>query len=82
MIPSLNPTGEEIAKRLLVSGDEEDSVAFRKIALDLGEIAATRGFKAAETEAITKPREAKRIRDELPVDGSADRAVTYALAMA
>ena len=74
VIPGLNPTGEEIAKRLFVACDEEDSVPFRKLTLDLGEIAATKGFKAAETEAITKRREAKRLRDELQVKEPVDRA--------
>ncbi|MBU4355274.1 MAG: ATP-binding protein, partial [Proteobacteria bacterium] len=45
VIPGLNPTGEEIAKRLFVLCDEADSVPLRKITLDLGEIAATKGFK-------------------------------------
>jgi len=49
-------------------------VPFRKLTLELGEIAATKGFKAAETEAITKRREAKRLRDELQVEEPADRA--------
>jgi hypothetical protein len=74
VIPGLNPTGEEIAKRLFVLCNEEDSVPFRKLTLDLGEIAATKGFKAAETEAITKRREAKRLRDEFQVEEPADRA--------
>jgi hypothetical protein len=74
VIPGLNPAAAEIAKRLFVLCDEEDSVPFRKLTLDLGEIAATKGFKAAETEAITKRREAKRLRDELQVEEPADRA--------
>jgi len=74
VIPGLNPAAAEIAKRLFVLCDEEDSVPFRKLTLDLGEIAATKGFKTAETEAITKRREAKRLRDELQVEEPADRA--------
>jgi len=74
VIPGLNPASAEIAKRLFVLCDEEDSVPFRKLTLDLGEIAATKGFKTAETEAITKRREAKRLRDEFQVEEPADRA--------
>jgi hypothetical protein len=59
VIPGLNPATAEIAKRLFVLCDEEDSVPFRKLTLDLGEIAATKGFKAAETEAITKRRDSQ-----------------------
>jgi len=47
VIPGLNPTGEEIAQRLFVLCDEEDSVPFRKLTLDLGEIAANKGFKCS-----------------------------------
>jgi len=65
VIPGLNPTAEEIAKRLFTSCEEPDSVPFRTLTLDLGEIAATKGFKAAETEAVTKRREAKRVKDSL-----------------
>lgn len=75
VIPGLNPAAAEIAKRLFVLCDEEDSVPFRKLTLDLGEIAATKGFKAAETEAITKRREAKRLRDDFQVEEPADRAI-------
>jgi hypothetical protein len=74
VIPGLNSAAAEIAKRLFVLCDEEDSVPFRKLTLDLGEISATKGFKAAETEAITKRREVKRLRDELQVEEPADRA--------
>jgi|GEM_PF-1014070 hypothetical protein len=35
---------------------------------------ATQGFKAAETEAITRRRIAKRVRDEAKVEEPEDRA--------
>lgn len=66
LIPGLLPTAEEIAKRLfMAASDEPDSKPFRKIALDLGQIAAAQSFKAAEAEAITRRRMAKRLREEL-----------------
>jgi len=74
VIPGLNLAAAEIAKRLFVLCDEADSVPFRKLTLDLGEIAANKGFKAAEIEAITKRREAKRLRDELQVEEPEQRA--------
>lgn len=74
LIPGLNPDKAEIAKRLFTSCDEPDSVPFRKLTLDLGEIAVTKGFKAAENEAIAKRREAKRLREELTVEEPEQRA--------
>jgi len=41
---------------LFVSCDEEDSVPLLAIPLDLGDIAASKGFKAVVTEAIGKRR--------------------------
>ena len=66
LIPGLQPTAEEIAIRLFKAAeDEPDSEPFRKITLDLGQIAFSRSFKAAEDEAITRRREAKRVVKEL-----------------
>jgi hypothetical protein len=66
LIPGLQPTAEEIAVRLFKAAEgEPDSVPFRKITLDLGQIATSRSFKAAEDEAITRRREAKRVVKEL-----------------
>jgi hypothetical protein len=74
LIPGLNPDKAEIAQRLFTACDEPDSVPFRKLTLDLGEIAVTKGFKAAENEAIAKRREAKRLREELTVEEPEQRA--------
>ena len=76
VIPGLNPTGEEIAKRLFTSCEEPDSVPFRKLTLDLGELAATKGFKAAETEAVTKRREAKRVLDAVSDTKQPEKTLT------
>lgn len=74
LIPGLNPDKVEIAKHLFTSCDEPDSVPFRKLTLDLGEIAVTKGFNAAEIEAIAKRREAKRLREELTLEEPEQRA--------
>lgn len=73
LIPGLNSTAEEISNKLvglIFPGNEK--IVEMKIpeyeAIDhLGKKAATEGFAAAETEAITRRRLAKRTRDDAQI---------------
>ena len=73
LLPGLSPTGEEISNRLLnvASPGHEKTAAISQIEFqaidDIGNLAATKGFKEAETEAIVKRRIAKRTRDDAQV---------------
>lgn len=63
LVPGLNPSPEDIALKLRIfAPDPNYSLS------GLATLAATKGFPTAETEAITKRREAKRLRDSLQVN--------------
>ena len=74
LIPGLNPTAGEIAKRLSLACDEPKDRPFGKCILDLAKLAASKGFKAAEDEAVTRRRIAKRVRDEAKLEEPETRA--------
>jgi hypothetical protein len=69
MLPGLNPSAAEISKRLsaLVEPEAASEGRWLKCVPDLSDIAAAQGFKAAETEAVTRRRIAKRTRDDAQV---------------
>lgn len=69
LIPGLNPSPEDIAARLRQHvPDPNFSLS------NLATLAGTKGFKAAENEAIAKRRESKRTLEELKVEEPEDRA--------
>ena len=72
LIPGLNPTGEEIFQKLKAMIPDFDPGS--AIPHEMATLAASKGFKAAETEAITRRRIAKRVRDEAKVEEPEDRA--------
>jgi len=76
LIPGLKPTGSQIFGRLTtaVGGWESTAPVLVSQAQVLSEIATSKGFKAAETEAITRRRIAKRARDEAKVEEPETRA--------
>jgi len=65
LIPELNPTGEGIYKKLQAMIPDLDPGS--TIPGQLVRLAVEKGFSEAETEAITRRRIAKRIRDEAKV---------------
>jgi predicted nuclease with TOPRIM domain len=72
LIPGLNPTGEEIFQKLKTMIPDFDTGS--AIPHEVATLAAFKGFKATETEAITRRRIAKRVRDEAKVEEPEDRA--------
>ncbi|PIU53314.1 MAG: hypothetical protein COS90_06785 [Deltaproteobacteria bacterium CG07_land_8_20_14_0_80_60_11] len=74
LIPGLNPTAGEIAKRLSLACDELKEGPLGKCILDLAKLAASKGFKDAENEAVTRRRIAKRVRDDAKVEDPETRA--------
>ena len=74
LIPGLNPTTEEIAKRLFALDESFKEWNEGAIVLNLAGLAVKQGFKAAETEGVTRRRIAKRVRDEAKVEEPEDRA--------
>lgn len=75
LIPGMNPTPEVICNKLAdIIGQPFDekttalSIPEHAAIEQLGKLAATQGFKAAETEAIIKRRIAKRDRDDAKVE--------------
>ena len=72
LIPGLNPTGEEIFQKLKVMIPDFDPGS--AIPHEMATLAASKGFKAAETEGVTRRRIAKRVRDEAKVEEPEDRA--------
>jgi DNA repair exonuclease SbcCD ATPase subunit len=79
LLPGLNPDSQTLAKRLALTPGvkgiigEEVHPAWQ-VVTGLGHMAATEGFKAAETEAITRRRIAKRTRDDAQVEAPAQKA--------
>ncbi len=71
LIPGLNPTGEEIFQKLKAMIPDFDSGS--AIPHELATLAASKGVKATEAEAITRRRIAKRVRDEAKVEEPEDR---------
>ncbi len=69
LIPGLNPSPEDIAARLRQHVPDPNFSLF-----NLATLAGTKGFKAAENEAIAKRRESKRTLEELKVEEPEDRA--------
>ena len=63
LLPGLSPSAEAIYNRFNLSSYDLGST----IPMDLAKLAASQGFKTAETEAITRRRIAKRVRDEAQV---------------
>lgn len=83
LIPGLNPTDGQIGNRLLGYLHPEDKAGRCLVNVIPGEVeamknlaacAVTKGFAAAETEAITRRRIAKRVRDEAKMEEPEDRA--------
>ncbi len=74
LIPGLNPTTEEIAKRLFALDESFKEWNEGAIVLNLAGLTVKQGFKAAETEGVTRRRIAKRVRDEAKVEEPEDRA--------
>jgi len=72
LLPGLNPTGEMIYEKLvdMISDFDPGSA----IPHEMATLAARKGFKAAETEAITRRRIAKRTQDEVRVEEPATKA--------
>jgi hypothetical protein len=81
LIPGLNPTIGQVTERLqsVMPPESQDVEAVKSLAT----LAACQGFKAAETEAVTRRREAKRVLAELKTDEPEKQAViggkTYVL---
>jgi len=72
LIPGLNPTGEVVYQKLgaMIPNFDQGST----IPHELVSLAVTKGFATAETEAITRRRIAKRVRDEAQVEEPAQQA--------
>jgi len=66
LLPGLNPTGEMIYKKLadMIPDFDPGSAILHEMAT----LAAGKGFKAAEAEAITRRRISKRVRDEAKME--------------
>lgn len=82
LVPGLNPTAEEVSNRLLNRvhpGQEKitdiSQAEFKAINI-IGELTASKGFKEAETEAVSRRREAKRLRESLGQAREPDPNVT------
>lgn len=66
VLPGLNPTKEKVFDRLIISiGKDTRGFPKNDEVYSLAKLAAISGFPAAEKEAITKRREAKRVLDTL-----------------
>ncbi|MHB8069541.1 MAG: AAA family ATPase [Desulfobaccales bacterium] len=77
IIPGLHPTLEEIEKRLTdwLTASEEPLNDLAKLALnELAELAASKGFKSAAEEAVTRRRIAKALLKEAKVEEPEQRA--------
>ena len=72
LLPGLSPKGETIYQKLAVMIPDFDQGS--TIPHQMAGLAATQGFRAAEQEAITRRRIAKRARDESTVEDPAPRA--------
>jgi len=66
LIPGLNPTGEDIFQKLKAMIPDLDPGS--ALPHEMATLVATKGFKLGETEAITRRRIAKRVRDEANVE--------------
>lgn len=68
LIPGLNPSQKQIYDRLIQLFSENNATGVDQVGIieDMAAL-ASKGFKAAENEAVTRRREAKRVKDSLVV---------------